>query len=137
MCSVIVLSASAHADWLNVVDEWAPYKLSPNQKSWFRGVQSPNKVLCCDIADGHPSQAEQRPRTQEQIAAGMSEWWVVISNDWQQVPEAAVVYHAENPMGTAIVWYSQNQVQGQPRFIRCFVPSPDYAPLAAFFPARP
>jgi hypothetical protein len=53
----------------------------------------------------------------------MSEWWVVISNDWQQLPEAAVVYHAENPIGIAIVWYSQNQVQGQPRFIRCFVPS--------------
>jgi hypothetical protein len=124
MCSLIVVSASvSHADWLNVADEWEPYKLSPDQKSWFRSVQSPNNVLCCDVADGHPSQAEQRPRTQEQIAAGMSEWWVVISNDWQQVPEAAVVYHAENPTGIAIVWYSQNQVQGQPRFIRCFVPS--------------
>ena len=75
------------------------------------------------MADGHPSQAEQRPRTLEQIAAGMSEWWVFISNKWQQVPESAVVYHVKNPTGIAVVWYSQNQIQGQPRFIRCFVPS--------------
>jgi hypothetical protein len=52
----------------------------------------------------------------------MSEWWVFISNKWQQVPESAVVYHVKNPTGIAVVWYSQNQIQGQPRFIRCFVP---------------
>jgi hypothetical protein len=44
---------------------------------------------------------------------------VSINDEWVQVPEEAIVYDAGNPVGEAVVWYTNfsNSI-----FIRCFVP---------------
>lgn len=97
-----------------------PADTSPAVRSWFKTVRSPHGVPCCDIADGHRTQAEQRPRTPEQEAASMSEWWAVVDGEWRQVPQAAVIYNAGNPVGEPIVWFVRQGPDSV--YIRCFVP---------------
>src|SRR5450830_405572 len=70
----------------------------------------PLVVPCCDIADGHRT-------TWKGDKTGR--YWVSINDEWVQVPEEAIVYDAGNPVGEAVVWYTNfsNSI-----FIRCFVP---------------
>lgn len=101
----------AAAAWENVAQEWAPYNLTPEQKSWFRNLRSPHGVPCCNMADGHRTSYDMRAD---------NHYWVPIEGEWRQVPSEAVVYNAGNPVGEAVVWYV---LQGQGAvFIRCFVP---------------
>jgi hypothetical protein len=78
-------------------------------RSWFKSVQSPKGVPCCDIADGH--------RTDYNMRA--DEYWVPIDGEWLPVPAEAIVYNAGNPVGEAIVWYTKYNGKA---YIRCFVP---------------
>lgn len=78
-------------------------------REWFKSVRSSNGIPCCDVADGHHTQVEQRDGS----------YWVPIEGEWYKVPPEAVVNNAKNPTGDAIVWYVKN---GDKSFyIRCFV----------------
>src|SRR3954451_19074317 len=80
-----------------------------NVRAWFKSVRSPKGVPCCDVADGHRTDYDIRN----------DGYWVPIEGQWQVVPEEAVVHDAGNPVGEAIVWYTQYNGK---TFIRCFVP---------------
>jgi hypothetical protein len=74
-----------------------------NIRSWFKSVRSPNGIPCCDIADGHRTTWRAVPETEDD-----SGYEVPIGDE------------AGNPVGEAIVWYTQ---QGPAVwYIRCFVP---------------
>ena len=64
--------------------------VDPNVRSWFKSVRSPHGVPCCDIADGHRTDWEQRSD---------NHYWVPIEGEWRQVPPESVVYNAGNPTG--------------------------------------
>ena len=103
--------------WDNVAQEWEPYKLTPQQKSWFKSVRSPHGVPCCDWADGHPTEQDNRPDNKywipDPIHLGEPRQWI-------PVPPEAVIYDVGNPIGEPVVWYV---TQGSDRvYIRCFVP---------------
>jgi len=79
-------------------------------RAWFKGVRSLEGAPCCDISDGH--------RTNYDVRSGR--YWVPIDGVWWQVPEAAVIRNAGNPLGEAVVWYAS--LRGN-IVIRCFVPA--------------
>lgn len=119
---LFTLWVPAHAAWINVAQEWAPYmdKMTPGQqdrtKQWFKDQKSPHKVPCCDLADGHPTDYDIR-------GAG---YWIPdpihleLPRQWIEVPAEAVINNAGNPVGEAVVWWTQ---QGSDSvYIRCFVP---------------
>jgi hypothetical protein len=81
----------------------------PHIRDWFKGVRSPHGIPCCDIADGHRTDYDVRT----------DGYWVPIDGQWMPVPPEAVVQNAGNPVGEAVVWYSQLR---EKTFIRCFVP---------------
>lgn len=78
-------------------------------RAWFKSVRSKSGIPCCDIADGHPTESDIRG----------DDYWVPINGTWMPVPKEAVVTNFGNPVGQAIVWYSD---MGGTVFIRCFVP---------------
>lgn len=100
---LLVLGMRAQAKWENVAQEWEPYKLTPEQKSWFKSVRSPHGVPCCDWADGPDNH-----------------YWVPIDGEWRQVPSEAVIYDVGNPIGEPVVWYVRQGPDAV--YIRCFVP---------------
>lgn len=85
--------------------------IDPKVRDWFKSIRSPKGVPCCDIADGHRTDYDERPD---------NHYWVPIAGEWRQVPSEAVVYHSGNPVGEAVVWYVQQGVNTY--YIRCFVP---------------
>jgi hypothetical protein len=106
----------AHARWENVAQEWEPYNLTPNQKSWFKGVRAGSGVPCCDQSDGHPTDYDIR----------LDGFWIPdplhleLPRQWIKIPPEAIIYNAGNPIGEAIVWYV---MQGADTvYVRCFVP---------------
>jgi len=105
LISICVLSAPVRA-----FDNGQYADVPDNVRSWFKSVRSPRGVPCCDIADGHRT-------TWKGDETGR--YWVSINDEWVQVPEEAIVYDAGNPVGEAVVWYTNfsNSI-----FIRCFVP---------------
>lgn len=108
-----VLSA-AHADWTNVAGEWDQYRLNETQMNWFKSVRSKQGILCCNIADGHPTAMDHR----------VDGYYIPNplnpSGEWLKVPPEALTIPATNPVGVATVWYVQNGVESI--HIRCFVP---------------
>lgn len=101
----LVLSLPAGA-----TDQGQYANVPENIRSWFKSVQSPKGVPCCDIADGHRT-------TWRGGKDGGYE--VPIDGEWLAVPSEAIVYNAGNPVGEAIVWYTKYSGK---IFIRCFVP---------------
>jgi hypothetical protein len=85
-----------------------------NVRAWFKSIESPHGVPCCDIGDGHRTTWEKHP--------GDERYWVPIQGQLEPVPLDAVVHNASNPIGEAVVWYVKH-TDGY--FIRCFVPGPD------------
>jgi hypothetical protein len=77
--------------------------------SWFKSVQSPKGVPCCDIADGHRTDYNMRG----------DQYWVPIDGEWLPVPAEAIIYNAGNPVGEAVVWYTKYNGKA---YIHCFVP---------------
>lgn len=79
-------------------------------RKWFEGVRNRHGGICCDMADGHLTDYEERS----------DGYWVPIAGEMRHVPAEAVVRDAGNPVGGAVVWYVR---QGSNTyFIRCFVP---------------
>jgi hypothetical protein len=107
---------AVQAAWVNVAGEWDQYRLNESQKQLFKTVR-PKRAgsSCCDIADGHPTQAEHR----------LDGWYVPnpFHTDWAwvRVPEDAFTTMGTNPVGVATLWYGTEQSDGTP-YIRCFVP---------------
>lgn len=111
--ALLTLVTRGHAAWQNVAQEWEPYNLTPEQKSWFKGVRSPHGVPCCDISDGHRTTWKADPVT--------GHYWIPIESQWIEVPPEAVINNAGNPVGEAVVWYVWQGPDAV--YIRCFVPS--------------
>lgn len=80
-----------------------------NVRAWFKSVKSRHGVPCCDIADGHRTDFDMR----------QDQYWVPIDGTWMAVPPEAVLDDVGNPVGDAVVWYSNF---GGRVVIRCFVP---------------
>ena len=106
----------ASARWINVASEWDAYHLNDLQRQWFTNVRPKRPgPRCCDIADGHPTQAERR-----------ADGWYIPNpfhpdRPWVKVPEEAFTEGGTNPVGVATVWFAGEQDGGIP-YIRCFVP---------------
>lgn len=101
----VALAAPAYAT------DFGQYTDTPDHiRAWFKSVKSKFGIPCCDIADGH--------RTDYDIRG--DDYWVPIDGTWMPVPKDAVVDNVGNPVGQAVVWYSD---VGGKVFIRCFVPS--------------
>lgn len=103
------------AAWAAVAAEWPD--ITPAQRDWFLHQHNQNGFLCCDIADGHP--------TDWRIADG--HYLVLVGEDWHEVPSEAVI-KVPNPVGRAVVWYRayNPSIDGPKRdrtlTIRCFIP---------------
>jgi hypothetical protein len=104
------------AKWENVAGEWEQYRLNESQMKWFGSVHSKNKVPCCSIADGHPTDSVE-----------LSDGFYVPDpldttggSPWIKVPPEALTIPPNNPVGTAVVWYTV-RAKGEVS-IRCFVP---------------
>jgi hypothetical protein len=122
--------------------QWAQY--SPEERTWFKAMKSPNGVPCCDVADGHrttwrsgpvdtehsgylvPIQFEAPPivHDDESEAIGQlpNETPTPPEPTWISVPPEAVVNDPRNPnpTGDAIVWYVMQRGLEKVH-IRCFV----------------
>jgi hypothetical protein len=83
--------------------------VSEGVRAWFKSVKSHYGIPCCDMADGHKTEFDFRG----------TDYWVPIDGNWMPVPKDAVVNDSGNPVGQAVVWYSN---YGGKIFIRCFVP---------------
>ena len=108
---LILTTISANANWLNVSQEWGD--IPESAKSWFRDQHSPKGVLCCNVADGHPTEYEIRG----------NHFWVPIAGVMREVPDEAVIHNVKNPLGRAVVWYVKQG--GDTYYIRCFVKDAD------------
>ncbi len=113
---LLVFGIRAHAAWINVAQEWEPYRLNEMQKQWFKDAHPKRPgPRCCDEADGHPTQQDHR-----------NDGYYVPDPDrpggmWLRVPEDAFTEGGTNPVGVATVWFGAVGTDGF-RFIRCFVP---------------
>lgn len=106
---VIILSINAAFG----MDDGTRFENVPPQiRNWFRSIQSPQGVPCCDIADGHRTAWK---------ADEDGTYWALIDSEYVKVPKETVILGAHNPTGESIVWYTKYP-DGQV-FIRCFVPA--------------
>jgi hypothetical protein len=94
--------------------QWEAYRLTPQQKQWFKSVQDAAGISCCSVADGHPI------TTYEKRADG--HYWIWFDHEWRQVPDHAV-RKSPNPVGVAVAWFYV--FMAGPWGIRCFVPAPE------------
>lgn len=83
--------------------------VDPKIRDWFKSIQNQKGVRCCDMADGHRTDYDHRN----------DGYWVPLGGEWRKIPNEAVILNAGNPVGEAIVWYSEYQGYYA---IRCFVP---------------
>ncbi len=102
--SLLLISGAAAVDRGQFAD------VPDDIRAWFKGVQSPGGVPCCDISDGH--------RTSYEVRQGV--FWVPIDGAWWEVPAKAIIRDAGNPVGEAIVWYVNHRGS---IVISCFVPA--------------
>lgn len=86
--------------------------VDPGTRAWFKSVQSPRGIPCCDLADGHRTAWK---------ADAEGNYWALVDNEWLKVPQEAVILNAHNPTGESIVWYMK-YADGTV-YIRCFVPA--------------
>lgn len=101
---LLVTTPRAHAT------DSGQYANTPDHiRAWFKSVRSKSGIPCCDTSDGHLTDYETRG----------DDYFVPINGTWLPVPKEAVVTNYGNPMGQAVVWYSD---MGGTVFIRCFVP---------------
>jgi hypothetical protein len=90
--------------------QWNNYRLSDQQKAWFKTVLDSIGNTCCDGADGYPVDYEMRD----------NKYWVLFRGQWLEVDETAV-RHQSNPIGEAVAWFYY--LNGD-LTVRCFVPGP-------------
>ena len=41
--------------------QWNGYRLTSEQKQWFKGVQDAGGIACCSVADGYPISTKNAP----------------------------------------------------------------------------
>jgi hypothetical protein len=97
----------AHADDNG---QWNAYRLSKEQRAWFKTVLDSLGNTCCDGADGYPVEYEMRD----------NRYWVHFRGQWLEVEERAVK-HQPNPIGEAVAWF---YFLNGDLAVRCFVPGP-------------
>ncbi len=132
------LASPGLTKWENVAGEWEPYKLTPEQKSWFKSVKAQNGVPCCNESDGHPTEMEicqdghaySGLKRLVNVCDGQPPSLAYYVPDptaslgpWLRVPDAALTTPRTNPVGVAVVWYV---LQGEHSvYIRCFISEPE------------
>lgn len=107
---VMMVFLCALASAAQAVDRGQFENVPDNIRSWFKAMNSPSGVPCCDIADGR--------RTEYDIRDGT--YWVPIEGMWWQVPSRAAIRDGGNPVGEAVVWYVHHRGS---IVISCFVPA--------------
>jgi hypothetical protein len=113
---LFTLGMRAQGAWVNVAQEWEPYRLNDSQRAWFKSIKAPSGILCCDISDGHPTDMERR----EDGIYIPDPVHLEEPRQWIKVPDKAIVKGATNPVGVATVWFVR---EGPDEiYIRCFVP---------------
>jgi hypothetical protein len=90
--------------------QWNNYRLSDQQKAWFKTVLDSLGNTCCDGADGYPVDYETRE----------NKYWVHFRGQWLEVGERAVK-RQPNPIGEGVAWFYY--LDGN-LSVRCFVPGP-------------
>jgi hypothetical protein len=91
-----------------------PRSSDPDLAPWFRALQAPSGMSCCDRADGHIL-ADGDWRT-----AGDG-YEIKIQGQWVAVPPEAVLQRADNPTGGAVAFYPAPWTGGGAPPIYCFV----------------
>jgi len=124
LCALLGLMRHGHAHYS---DEWKD--LSPEMRSWFRGLHAPLGAPCCDDADGHHV-ADVDWESQCATIAGQEQchFRVRLAKEWVDVPDKAVI-HDPNRYGQAVVWPAMNPASPDGYFrdakghilIRCFI----------------
>lgn len=117
MRTVLLLLATCST--VHAFDSEKYMNVDPNISKWFKAQKSPQGVPCCDVADGHRTDYDQRAD---------NHYYVPINGEWYQVPTEAVIYNSGNPVGEAVVWFvDQGETPLGPHkrsiYIRCFIPS--------------
>jgi hypothetical protein len=94
--------------------QWNSYRLTEEQRAWFKSVTNRAGSKCCDNSDGYPVEYEMRPD---------NHYWIHFHDRWFLVPEIAVVRHVGNPTGSGIAWFME--FEGA-LIINCFVPVAEF-----------
>jgi len=105
--AVLMTHGRAHADDNG---QWNAYRLSQEQRAWFKTVLDSLGNTCCDGADGYPVEYEMRD----------NKYWVRFRGQWLEVEERAVK-RQPNPIGEAVAWF---YFLNGDLAVRCFVPGP-------------
>lgn len=108
--------------------QWKGYRLTPEQRDWFRHVTvpfDPYHGICCDIADGFPVPDAEKEAD--------GHYWFTFDGQRWQVPEIAVIMDNGNPIGVPIAWITM--VYDDPKatsadhtmvggmMVKCFLPA--------------
>jgi hypothetical protein len=107
----LILSSSALA---KDHGQWDSYRLTDEQRVWFKSVTNRAGNKCCDDGDGYPVEYEMRPD---------NHYWIHFHDRWFLVPDIAVVRHFGNPTGSGIAWFMD--FEGL-LIINCFVPMAEF-----------
>ena len=113
LASALSLALMTHA---SAHDPDGIYKNLPQStRDWFHNLRGPAGQLCCDMADGHPTEWRADDKT--------GQYQAKIEGKWIDIPPESVIYQQGNPTDTAWVWYYPvNGDDGTTYAIRCFVP---------------
>lgn len=83
---------------------------------WFKSQYNAKGQWCCDVADGHGYDGAYRFGNDGSVTLGDL-------FGQSRTIESFKVLKGPNPTGHAVVWYTLNEVSGQPT-IYCFAPGP-------------
>ena len=87
-------------------------QVSPEIRTWFKGLRSQAGVSCCDTADG------TRVEDPDWRINSNGTYSVKLDGEWQNVPADAVILD-KNRVGYTIVW---TYFQDGKRMVRCLMP---------------
>jgi hypothetical protein len=107
----LIFSSPVHAEDHG---QWDTYRLTDEQRAWFRSVTNRAGNKCCDDGDGYPVEYEMRPD---------NHYWIHFRDRWFLVPDIAVVRRFGNPTGSGIASFVN--FQGH-LIINCFVPVAEF-----------
>ena len=111
LCLLLLLPLSANA---KDHGQWDGYRLTEEQRTWFKSVTNSAGDKCCDVSDGYPVDYEMRPD---------NHYWIHFHDRWLLVPDHAVRRHFGNPTGNGVAWFIE--FEGVIT-INCFVPVAEY-----------
>lgn len=96
-----------------------------SRADWFKSLQTPRGVPCCDQRDCHRATAEWRGSTES--------WWVFVNGGWRPVPNDVVLKSPHSIDGDAYICMGKDSIGDTrhamsglvgplPGQIYCFVP---------------